>query len=304
MNLDEFMGRPVLKDLQVGEHRLPEPDWVLPITHLSASSITRALECPRAWQQKYIHKREEPKNSNLVLGSAVHQAIDWAVNQTLDDRDVVNTLPFLEETEGYFRYARDQQLEEAGGIGEISWELINRKTYSPDDMRDLGSRMTRTYTEQVIPRLQVTDIEQEFELDVGLPVPVKGFIDFVQGEELPVVDVKTSASSMKEIKPRWRPQGRIYSLAMNVPVDWHIVTKQVQPQVVTSLEVPELLQGFTLESQIRTVEMIQAVGWRLNDLYKQHGPDGEWPWASGLISPFACSYCSFKHDCPGWEGLL
>jgi hypothetical protein len=166
--------------------------------------------------------------------------------------------------------------------------------------------MTRLYVEKVVPRLMPNEVEKEFLLEVpGVPIPVKGFIDVVQAGNKPCIDIKTSKKRDTYVLPSWRLQGRVYQLALGGrSVDWHVLTKQVTPQVATSLECPELLQPSTPESLKRTAEAIKSLAWTINACYVEYGPDEDWPWTAGMSHTFACMHCSFKRDCPAWEGLL
>jgi hypothetical protein len=277
--------------------------WKLPQDWLSVSQFNQFLKCPRAYQQNYIQKRKQPSSSNQVIGSAVHRAIGWALMHKIGDDIAIPDLGAVDEAEGYFReVAWNGELESAGGLGEISWD----DTLKPDELADLGARMTRLYVEKVVPRLNPDQVEMEFLLEVpGVPIPVKGFIDVVQKANKPCIDIKTSKKRDTFVLPSWRLQGRVYQLALGGrSVDWHVLTKQVTPQVATSLECPDLLQVSGPDVLKRTAEAIKSLAWQINAMYCEHGPDDDWPWTAGMSHTFACMHCAYKRDCPAWEGLL
>src|SRR5215471_2361329 len=134
--------------------------WCLPLEHLSASSLNLFLRCARSFQQQYILKREQPVGSDLVLGSAVHGAIAW---------NALNKDYTPDEAADYFaEFEFPSQVEDTGD--RLRWDD------DQDLVRTRGALMVRTYCEQVLPRLEVAEIERRFELDIpGVPIPVLGF---------------------------------------------------------------------------------------------------------------------------------
>ncbi len=55
--------------------------------HLSPSSITTLMECPRQFLYKYIQGQvPQDTASSLVLGSAIHEALAYFYNSLLQSR--------------------------------------------------------------------------------------------------------------------------------------------------------------------------------------------------------------------------
>lgn len=262
--------------------------WCLPVDHLSATAISTFMQCPRDYQQQYILKRKRGQNSTLVLGSACHGAIGWGLQNPAMDPD---------EVAGYFaEYEWLNKIEDAGGSEAIEWKD------DQEQLRIRGALMVKTYMDKVASRLDVVAVERPFTLDIpGIPVPIVGRVDITQSGTRPAVDIKTSKSKVTDIKPSWRIQGLIYQLAEWRAIDWHVLTKQVTPQVFTSLEAPELLQEFSEPRAQQTQRMIERIAWQINLCYAVYGADEDWDWL-GITHQWACSYCSFKNDCPGWVG--
>jgi hypothetical protein len=157
--------------------------------------------------------------------------------------------------------------------------------------------------DKVVPRLQVQETEKRFELDIpGVPVPIVGFIDITQKGTRPSIDIKTSARSQLTVLPSWLLQGRVYQLSEEKPIDWHVITKQGTPQVLTSVESPALLQAYSEIQAERTRELVERLAWQINHMYQTFGPDEDWDW-TGVTHVYACNHCHWKGNCPGWEGL-
>jgi hypothetical protein len=264
----------------------PRPDgWVLPNDHLSVTQLNAFLRCERAYQQQYVRGDRAPMTGDLVLGRAVHGAIGWAAQRGV------------------------QGDEAAGYLAEIEWpavlsdEEIDWRDDKPEELMVRGAHMTKTYVDQVVPRLQVDEIEKRFDLWLpGVPVPVVGYVDITQKGTRPAIDIKTSAKAQYTILPTWLLQGRVYQLVEERPIDWHVVTKQASPQVITSAESGALLQAYSTEQAERTRQIVSRLAWRINHLYAIYGPDEDWDW-TGITHTFACNRCHWKGSCPGWEGV-
>jgi hypothetical protein len=265
--------------------------WVLPNEHLSVTQLNAFLRCERAYQHQYILGEKPPASSDQVLGSAVHGAIAWAALQ------VEPVVP--DEAGAYFReYEWPNQVEDSGGVQEITWDNSSEVEAFPS----LGARMVEVYAEQVIPRLEVAEVEKRFELSLpGVPIPIVGFLDIVQQGTRPAIDIKTSKRAQNTILPGWLLQGRVYQLAEERDIDWHVLTKQVSPQVVTCVQSPALLQTYSEVQARRTVEIVERLAWRINHCYAIYGEDRDWNW-TGVSHTFACTKCHWRGDCPGWEG--
>lgn len=264
----------------------------MPIDHLSASSLQMLEVCPRQWQQRYLKGRIEAPGAARVLGQANHRAhgFNWNV-KIMSGADV----PTSSIVEFFHDQAWPDTLAEYGGSGEIKWDD------TPDAARLLGEKMVTVYHEQVSPRLLPDRIEKEFTLDMpGVPVPVVGYIDLTQKQNLPIVDLKTSKNRVSKIKGQWRLQGMIYQLAEKRPVDWHVVTKAKQPAAVTPLEEPGLMQPLNWLQLGAMVKLVHGLAWTANYYYETYGPDEDWP-TLGVGHDWRCDWCGYKNDCPAWR---
>lgn len=278
----------------------PTPEnWVLPGGHLSYSSLHKLIVCPRQYQRHYILKIPEKQGAAGVLGTGVHTTIDWALRVKGDGFPTPNTLG-----EYFTDMAWPRAIDDAGGIGEITWRPATSKrdaeTY--DSLANLGSRMLAAYR-PVLDRIEPKEIEREFFLEIPeIPIPIKGYIDVVQEGNRPSIDIKTSQDTQTTLKPQWLLQGRIYQLVEHQAVDWHVITKhKTKPQVWTGLESPGLLQDFRLQTNEQTKRLLIRLAWQANFYYATYGADEDWPW-EGISHDWACKFCSYRGDCPGWAG--
>lgn len=263
--------------------------WVLPMEHLSVSQLNKFLMCERAYQQSYVVNDKAPASSDQVLGSAVHGAIAFAL--THEDWNPA-------DSSGYFtEVAWPNTIEDQEQKDGIEWHDAD-----PEALRFRGAAMVEAYVEKVVPRIELDQIEKRFELHLpAVPVPIVGFIDITQKGTRPAIDIKTSSRAQNTILPSWLLQGRVYQLVEEKPVDWHVVTKQLVPQVLTSVESPALLQTYSEAQSERTRQLVERLAWRINAAYRDHGESEDWDW-TGITHTFACNRCHWRGRCPGWEG--
>ena len=263
--------------------------WVLPIEHWSASSLNMFARCPRQWQARYIWGRKEAPGAARVLGRANHSTAEFNFTEKIrtgEDRPVEEVVEFFNDD------AWPKAIDHVGGANEVIWDD------TPELQRALGAKMVAAYRTNVAPRVEPLTVEQHFSLRIpDLPVPVIGYVDVVQANLRPIVDLKTSKAKRNEPKPEWRFQGRIYQLAYMLPVDWHVVTKAALPTTWTGLESPGLMQE--VERADITRSMVRELSTLANHYMTIYGPDDDWP-QTGVLHDWACGWCAYKVDCPAW----
>lgn len=266
--------------------------WLLPIEHWSASSLNMLARCPRQWQQRYVQGRKEAPGAARVLGSAFHDAVGFNFTKKIESGE---DLSLAVVREVFNDLSWPKAIHDAGGSDEIAWD----EGRTVDEQRALGELMVDAYHQNVAPRVEPVAVEHEFLVPlVGLPVPIKGFIDVIQVEGRPIIDMKSSKAKRTTLKPDWRLQGRLYQLERPGAVDWHVVTKAKTPTTWTGLEEPGLMQA--LENVRETRMFVIALSNMANTLMSVHGPDEDWP-QFGVLHDWACGWCAYKGDCPAWS---
>ena len=252
--------------------------WTLPIERFSASSLSLFQECPRAWQNRYLLKKEEPANERQILGSAFHAAMAFNWNaKYLTEKD----LPVTSVVE----FFHDQ-----------AWPLAKQDTKKiiwnkgEEDQKNMGARLLESYIPKV-PHIdpEFTELPIILELE-EIPVPIKGYVDCVQKGNLPIIDLKTAARAITAPKPRWKIQGWVYQLALEKPLEWHIVTKTKTPELIV---LPESKP--TEYARLHLTYLAHLANW----LYNVHGLENPWP-ATGIGHDWVCKSCFYRTDCPAW----
>lgn len=260
----------------------------VPVEHLSASSLAMLIQCPEQYRLRYVQHIRPSFGIDKFIGIVDHAAQAENFRQKIksfEDLDV-------EYMRGMYRAKWDATIEDEG---EPEWKD------DPEEVKQTGLLMMETYHAQVSPTITPIRVEERFEETLpGLPVPIIGYPDVETAER--IVERKTSKSKLTKPKSKWTLQGRIYSLILDKPVEYQVITKQKTPQCVTALEAPDLLvaNGF----RDATLETLDQAVHTLNDLWARYGPDRPWP-TNGVLHDWLCGYCfagpKYGNHCIAWK---
>ncbi len=173
------------------------------LDHLSYSSISSYLLCPRAWRYHYIDKIKTPRSTSLVFGSAFHDAIE----SYLEDK---SKRPLLDWW-GIRWHAESSD-------GDIDWGNETSETLQNQGVRMLSDPAIVAQIEAIEP-MRNSDgapwIEANVSLRVpGVPVPIIGYIDLITADGIPC-DFKTASRSWTQEQAEGETQPLFYLAAMN-----------------------------------------------------------------------------------------
>jgi hypothetical protein len=272
-----------------------QEEWVLPVKHLSPSSIGMAARCWEQFRQTYVLGRRQRPGEALVIGTAVHLAAEHNFSQKIESHEDIPTDDLVTWYDDVGFPGAIAEREEKGE--EVAWDT------GPDGARRRGRAITWTYRDTVSPRVQPLSVETRVEADFGLPRPVIGYADCIT--EKTVIDIKTSKTARRDVKPEWRIQAAVYSTITGKPVDFHAVSaseKAHKATVITPLESPELSVWIPAAARAETQRNVRSIAWMANNLMLTLGPDQPWP-TTGQVHPWACGWCGFRSGCPAWKGL-
>ncbi|NNE48242.1 MAG: PD-(D/E)XK nuclease family protein [Rhodothermales bacterium] len=237
------------------------------IKKLSATSISRWLDCPASWKAIYSAKDRpsELSGSAAQLGSACHRALEeWVVE------------------EHYLQ-----------GYDDVTAEMQMRSLYHTAHREVFGARGADRYNEgaelcvQWVERTPFTgevlgtEYRREAVLDgVGITT-IMDRVDRTPDGELEVVDYKTSVMRMAPDELHNEIQPRLYAWAASqiwgIDNVW-VTLDQLRHQAVSSL--------FTEEDHARTEEFVLSV---IEDIRKTEEPEEK------LNSK--CRFCVRRHRC-------
>jgi hypothetical protein len=241
-----------------------------PVDHLSASSITKFLRCPRAWQEGYVYKAVSPSNSSLVIGSAVHLGISRVLRG--------------EPAGDYFQ---DEVAEAYENYGDINWKD------SIDVSENIAKKMLYDY-ERFGKHLRVMDTEKEISIEIpGVPIPIVGFVDIVCEDRL--IDIKTTGyfNRKVELNPEWKLQANVYQLYEEKPCEFHVLTRSKTAPVVVPTTIDSQL--YVHPPQRRETETYIRQVYDVMKFYVDRFGEDEWP--GNVTHPWSHKYCPLGDLC-------
>lgn len=253
--------------------------WKLPLERLSATSLSTYVQCPEQFRHKYLLNEKEKMSGERFVGSVTHQSLQ-ALFGPERFQTVANSITVAEVVDECWQSVIERE-------GEPEWHDVDAT-----EQYRRTKQMVQTYWPIASSTVPVA-VEQRFEESI-LGVTISGYLDLEL--ENRIREVKTSSRKESKPKSRWRFQGRLYSLVSMKPIEWHVVTRQATPQVVTPAEAPGLEATYGRDA---TVLIIKHAIERMNDDYARYGAKEPWP-MDGIFGDWACDYCSFKKGCPAW----
>jgi len=267
----------------------PIPDWwLIPNRSWSATSLAMFARCPEQFRHRYVLGEKRRPGQQLVMGGAFHSVAEANFSQKIESHEdlPLDTLNEMLTDKLWAEQIAEQQ--EYGG--EVEWDD------SQDDCLANTLTMVGNYHAEVMPRVQPLAVEEQLDIDVGLPISLIGYTD-VRTTNV-IVDMKTTKTARREVKPDWQLQARIYGMARNLPVDFHIVSPK---KVITPLEFPALSVIPTAPQQTSTLAMVQELGLRANRYMAEYGPFETWPTFGAIYEQYnkpICGYCGWANVCP------
>lgn len=153
---------------------------------LSPSQVRTFMDCQARWMFQYLWRLPAPKNSNLALGIAVHDALGANFAQKVETR---KDLP-ADTVAAEFGKSWDQVLK----------ETEFRDDESPGDLKAKGEELVRLYMSEGAPKVQpvATEIACQDSARIG-GVKVNLRLDVLEADGT-LVEIKTAAKTPKAIE--------------------------------------------------------------------------------------------------------
>lgn len=270
------------------------------LEHLSHSSITTYMLCPRSWKFRYLDKIESQRGSALAFGSATHDTIEqtmfFKLGLPMTAEVVQKAIGDLDKdiTADYEALAQDvnKTIEEQDYSNVFMFNLdcqyndpmVDMSTDSYNELLDLGQKVfsdTKITDElfalkpQIMADTAKPAIERKISLDVpGVPIPVIGYIDIITEDGVPG-DFKTSKRKWGATKADDELQAAFYLIGLSqqfgIRVDqlpafrYYVIVKTKKPylQVVETTRTPAQL--FFIYDLVKSVwDAIEAESFPMN----------------------------------------
>lgn len=238
--------------LEASEKLIEAQAHTISLDHLSYSSISGWLMCPRGWKFGRADNVPHKTATNLVFGSAFHDTVEDRVRNKVKG---INTPIAL-----CWASAWAAQIDRNNRGADIDW-----RDTSPDEYDMLGRRMLanptiRNVIDSITPLMTKDEftweppprgqpghptIEKLVELNIpGIDIPLIGYVDII-GDDFVPIDLKTSSQRWNQDKADKQMQATLYLAALeqmgfkNNPerlFRYYIFTKTSKPvaQVLTT----------------------------------------------------------------------
>jgi hypothetical protein len=251
--------------LRANQHDKSQP------VHLSSSSITLHMKCPRQWQDKYLLGNRGPGSSGTTIGTAVHTAL----NRLFQGQEVGNY--WQETVEQAGEVVWKDNIEKAQKISEAHiyhyWESVGK--WIADD---------------------VVSTERELLFNVeGVDIPILGYVDLELKEEM--IDYKTTAWTSKgwvKVQPDWKFQQGLYQLVIPKPSQVHVLTRAKTDPIIVPQSTEDKFY-FGLLDREKIIRATQDEWERICYHFETYGV--EMPWPGNSLHEWAGKYCGVKECC-------
>ncbi|NMC34221.1 MAG: PD-(D/E)XK nuclease family protein [Veillonellaceae bacterium] len=153
-------------------------EMIMNTPHLSYSSISQLMMCPKQWYITRTYGIYTPQNDHFAFGTAVHRVIQHEV------------ITGWKSTTEVLRQQFDTEYRQAWGENYETCHTAKNYAYFDSLItNELSMTLLRTFTVS-----ESDQIERKITFYApGVPVPVIGYIDILQDNGVPV-DIKTSST--------------------------------------------------------------------------------------------------------------
>lgn len=256
---------------------------VLPVDHLSVSSIRTLRQCPERWRRKYVEREYEPPNGRMTLGKAFGAAEAQSDHTWIESGEPLATDQVTDAYSDEF----DQAAEE-----DVDWQGDK-----PATLKDSGAAALKVYHVTVPDLPAPVEAEREILMDVE-GVDFLAYLD-VEREGNLVEDRKLIGQRMSKSKADADPQPTAYLAgrraegdpASEFVFDTAVRVKQPYAERVTTNRTDEQLDHFLSE----ILGAAQEIEWRMETDVWSYAPPGAF-WCGEKA-------CGFFDSCPA-GGLL
>jgi hypothetical protein len=251
------------------------------IDSIHQSMIGMALKCGERFRRRYIEGERAPAGVEAARGQGLHAASKVNLRQkVLTGVDLPLSDMMDAARDGYVK-----QISE--GVYMAPDDVPFKNTILNQGLNE-AIRLTGIYAERVAPRIKPKRVEEPFKLDIGLPIPLGGIIDYEEADSLG--DLKSAGKPWPEGRIKTEIQAKLYSYVFEKKTgirprfDYHI--HSVKGMALQTLSVTPTIDDY--RAMLMTVKrfwlMVQA------GIFLPAEP-GAW-WCSERFCPFYSS-CAF-----------
>jgi len=189
------------------------------IDAIHQSMLNTLLRCGEQFRRRYIEGEIIPPGIAAGRGTGVHKANEVNLKQKLITKEDLG-LPDLQDItrDGYVQAL-------SNGVFIPKDQLAEKKKLINKGLND-AIKCTKVYHKDVAPGLNPVSVEEEFDIDVGLALPLAGRMDY---QDVPVIgDLKTTTKKWPEDRIKKEIQPIFYSYV-------HEKEKGVRPDFIYNI---------------------------------------------------------------------
>ena len=218
------------------------------IDSIHQSTLNMAFRCGEQFRRRYIENEILPPGIAAGRGTGVHAANEANMKYKIIEK---KDLPISDMKDA----ARDGYVKAFSNGVYLSKDDIPEKDKLLNDGLNDTLTLTELYGNEVAPSIKPKEVEREFTLDIGLPIPLAGKIDIEETNT--VHDLKTAKKSWSNGQINKEIQPLFYSLV-------HEKETGVRPEFIYSILVALKTPKLQVQSITPTDKMYEALYNKLN----------------------------------------
>ena len=243
----------------------------------SVSKLKCYLRCPAVYYYRYLLGLHPPPTSNMMLGTAIHGAIEQNYRKKKETRKDLPVSDVQELFSANFNYLKGQVLWEPGEV--------------PGKIKDEGVKLLELYMTELAPKIMPDLVEEVFQVKFeNCSYIFKGIIDLVTEENL-LIDHKTSGRSPIPEAVHKDLQCTAYSLGLRYKTKR--IEKGIAFDYIVRGKTPKLVRVETSRTQADIDHFLQLLGQVMTSIEQGFF----YPNSTGQFC--SAKMCQFWSECAG-----
>ncbi len=236
--------------------------------HLSPSQMKMYLRCGTQYMFRYIEGFKQVPGVALLYGTAYDDAINFNFIQKISTHD---DLPVDDVTDAFATKWDDKK---------DLYELDDHKGTKPEDIRENGILLTKTWREEKAPTIQPVAVQEPLHIEFeDFPYDIIQYADLIDDKET-VIDNKTAGKSPPK---KTRDDGTIYFIpgsfddqlqlimyALGYQIEHGHLPKKLALDYGVKLKKPKLVTAEIAPTQTDQDFIVNLIGQIASGIRKQH----------------------------------
>lgn len=151
------------------------------VEHLSYSSVSTMLRCPRQWKFRYIDRLPASTSGQLIAGNVYHKGLAWLYSrkqagiETTKEERLDTASSFWEQ-----ELAKGKISDEINSVdAEVFWGKKNNKAKQKQKV----ITMVDIYADKWLPKYKPIAVEKKYTKQLSFGVTLIGYVDLIADRE-------------------------------------------------------------------------------------------------------------------------